>query len=305
MPRISEALRPVPITSGPHPSLQAFTLVELLVAVTIIVVLLAMLSPAVEKAVYQAELAACAARLHGLAVGVTQYTIHNARLYPTPKGASARHHTVLTTWGWDMRPLLQSYVSINGHLLDPLAGKIDLEGSKQDGSIIFTGNQANYSLWFDWRWSGYGASEQGMRRYGDRFTWTGSAGLVRRFSLLAADWIDDSSTGYTMGGHPDDAGLLQFIRRQDENPPWWNAPGQTVTLSWWQRTTGDDRGLIDRNFAHDDGSVRRFTRQPWGDGPATPGGRGPGDSRMVTAPVFAGPAQSGEWPARKTYLPVE
>ena len=39
----------------------AFTLIELLVVVTIIVVLLAMLTPALDKAIYQAELAVCGA----------------------------------------------------------------------------------------------------------------------------------------------------------------------------------------------------------------------------------------------------
>lgn len=40
---------------------KAFTLIELLVVITIIVVLLALLVPALDKAIYQAQLSVCAA----------------------------------------------------------------------------------------------------------------------------------------------------------------------------------------------------------------------------------------------------
>ena len=40
----------------------AFTLVELMVVITIIVLLLALMMPALDKAVYQAELASCMTR---------------------------------------------------------------------------------------------------------------------------------------------------------------------------------------------------------------------------------------------------
>ena len=61
---------------------KAFTLVELLVIITIIVVLLALLAPAMGKAIYQAQLAACATRLKSFATGVTVYAIDYRRSYP-------------------------------------------------------------------------------------------------------------------------------------------------------------------------------------------------------------------------------
>src|SRR5258708_15496333 len=67
---------------GPHnlprePAMKrrgAFTLIELLVVVTIIVVLLALLTPALDKAIYQAQLARCAAQIKGIGAGATAYS---------------------------------------------------------------------------------------------------------------------------------------------------------------------------------------------------------------------------------------
>jgi len=59
-----------------------FTLVELLVVITIIVILLALLTPAMDKAIYQAELAVCGAKLNGIAAGVTLCASANRRHYP-------------------------------------------------------------------------------------------------------------------------------------------------------------------------------------------------------------------------------
>ena len=43
----------------------AFTLIELLVVITIIVILLALLVPAINKGIYAAELAKCGSQLKG------------------------------------------------------------------------------------------------------------------------------------------------------------------------------------------------------------------------------------------------
>src|ERR1041385_2867875 len=134
----------------------AFTLIELLVVVTIIVVLLALLTPALDRAIYQAELTACGARLHGLGFGVLSYAMDHNRQYPTPSAGIARWHICLTTWGWDMRQPLKGYVSVNKHLTDPLAGKIDIEDSKEDASRPLIGTFSNYSIFWDWRYTALG-----------------------------------------------------------------------------------------------------------------------------------------------------
>ena len=57
-----------------------FTLVELLVVVTIIVILLALMAPALDKAVEAAQRAKCAANMHSIATGAVTYAILNKRV---------------------------------------------------------------------------------------------------------------------------------------------------------------------------------------------------------------------------------
>lgn len=60
----------------------AFTIIELLVVVTIIVVLLALLAPALDKAVEQAERVLCASNLHHTTAALGQYALDMKRNYP-------------------------------------------------------------------------------------------------------------------------------------------------------------------------------------------------------------------------------
>ena len=65
--------------------ISGFTLIELLVVITVIVVLLAMLAPALEKAIGHAERVQCAGNLHGLAMATTFYLNDFKRTYPDPQ----------------------------------------------------------------------------------------------------------------------------------------------------------------------------------------------------------------------------
>src|SRR5687767_12600186 len=65
---------------------KAFSLVELLVVVTIITVLMALLAPAMDQAIYQAELAVCGANQRTTAGAVTLYAAGNKRSYPYRPG---------------------------------------------------------------------------------------------------------------------------------------------------------------------------------------------------------------------------
>ena len=66
-------------------SRRGFTLIELLVVVTIIVVLLAMLVPAMGKALETSSRVSCAAELHQISVSCLSYATDNDRLLPTGK----------------------------------------------------------------------------------------------------------------------------------------------------------------------------------------------------------------------------
>ena len=76
------------------PMSRAFTLVELLVVVTIIVILLALLTPALDKAVVQAQLAVCGARQKAMGNIFITYATESKQMLPS---------------GW--RTLLAAYVS--------------------------------------------------------------------------------------------------------------------------------------------------------------------------------------------------
>ena len=110
---------------------RAFTLIELLVVVTIIVVLLALLTPALDKAIYQAELAVCATHLNGIAVGVTDYSVAFKRWYPYRDFSSGDRpeqpqYLGDTREAGDHRPALKGYVSLKSYL-DPLTIPVQIE----------------------------------------------------------------------------------------------------------------------------------------------------------------------------------
>src|SRR5688572_24681708 len=120
----------------------AFTLIELLVVVTIIVVLLALLVPALDKTIYQADLVACAAKLDAIGGLMTSGAAANQRRYPDrlpvwaptvvnlPKQPNP--NTPGGFDGGDNRPALRGYLgaSLNKMLNDPLCKPVDIDGSK-------------------------------------------------------------------------------------------------------------------------------------------------------------------------------
>src|ERR1043166_7253693 len=110
----------------------AFTLIELLVVITIIVILLAILTPAVDRAIYQAELAVCMTNLHGIHIGAQSYAMEHKRYYPKRDIAGggeeimqiAAPHPLDTRASsqFDLRPAIRGYIELKA-LVDPLTAK--------------------------------------------------------------------------------------------------------------------------------------------------------------------------------------
>ena len=267
----------------------AFTLIELLVVVTIIVVLLALLSPALDQAVYQAELAVCATHQRAAGGGLVVYAADHRRHYPYRKGVreAADWETArLSVDGFDDRVPLNGYISLNSVLNDPLNQAVDYVNTRS-GSFVYT----PYALWFGWRFAG----EKGMFKLGDRFTWRGSS-----FSLLLGDldMVYDNSSA--LGAHPDDANLMPRVVLQDEPSPYpFLAPGTNIgnansVVSWYWLFGSHIRGLVDLNFLTDDGAVVRHSRIAWEE--TIP----PGHDRLTSVPwIMSGSA----WPAAHTTVP--
>jgi len=78
------------------PPRNAFTLVELLVVVSIISVLISMLAPAIEQSFEEARKAVCATNLHAVHMGVLDYAqLSNGRLTPPYQGNTGRIQVAL------------------------------------------------------------------------------------------------------------------------------------------------------------------------------------------------------------------
>ena len=243
----------------------AFTLVELLVAITIIVLLLALLTPALDKAIYQAELASCGAQLRGIATGVSTYAVNYRRSYPdrfaSANGgylAGALRHNYAAL---DDRPKLTPFVPIKAHL-DPLCGKVDLSPEANDSdAMVFS----NYDLYFGMRFYDGGVAQKGLMRLGDRMEWRDE-----QFNVLATDHDRVHVTAYSMSSHPDrdEKAILAIWQSRNfvEFAPGLGTAGK-YTLSRWD-TAGMGvipagagvilRGDVDTNTAFADGSVRRY-----------------------------------------------
>jgi hypothetical protein len=244
-----------------HPS--AFTLIELLVLVTIIVLLLALLAPALDKAIYQAELATCGAKLKSVGSAAVQYALEARRSYPD-RGFATRDPD---TSGWispqdlvrpvdlyDMRPPLRGYMAVNKQLQCPMTDQLDLEDTRVDENVF-----ASYAMWWAWRYNVPNAPPtRGMFKVGDRWTWKDT-----RFSILAGDYDALLHDDSVQASHPDRAGLLSLLSAKYKSLTGTgvgDVQANAFTLSVWHRgkPAAIQRGLIDVNSVFDDGSVGRL-----------------------------------------------
>jgi prepilin-type N-terminal cleavage/methylation domain-containing protein len=254
-----------------------FTLVELLVVITIIALLLALLMPAMDQAIYQADLVRCGANQHGVGAGVLTYAFDHKRAYPYRPGAREDlgwHHYRISsdTQGHDDRPYLVGYVNLK-LFLDPFLPSLNLDNSDLQVGVFSTIN-----LYYGFQYARYNfgiqqSSDAGMFRVGDKLEhdWR-DEGRLRRWGYLASDRDDiQSNTSNNWGSHPDADGLRSIRAVDDEMEL-----GKQLTYARWQRIGGQGhyRGLVDLNFLRDDGAVERYNAVKHED-----------DERMDKAPI--------------------
>jgi type II secretory pathway pseudopilin PulG len=281
-------------------SRRVFTLVELLVVVATIAVLISLLTPALEDAVYQAELTVCGARHRALGSAVTTYATDSRRWYPY---RSAVHAGNVAAWpaavsngtitedevaglatgegyaAYDDRPRLRPYLSLNGTLNCPLAPTVDIDGSKRD-TIVRTA----MDLWFGWKYRGYA----GMNRLGDDWQWNDSD-TEQRFSLLSGTPLVIHKNGTTAtSSHFDREGTYSVNVLQDgyssETAAEYNHRNYStlnMTLTQWV-SNDTQRGPVDLNHGYADLSVRRTSAALW-----------QGDSRLSRVARFS---TGKDWP---------
>ena len=255
---------------------EAFTIVELMVVITIIVVLLALLTPGMEQAIYQAELAVCGTTLRTHGTGVLTYAFDYKRAYPYRVAIRDRDPLVWQPTQLyinsfeikvDERPTLRPYTSIDTTLC-ALSGGIDADRPPGFNDAWVYGN---YNRWYGWRYAG----QPGMFKVGDKLTYLGpydaahmESGL-KQFSVLVTDRdaYGPQEHNSAQSSHPDANGVLRSWRFQDaQAPPQWNPYGPAsgvvyggrITLSIWMTFDQSAKGELDLNYAYDDGSVRRL-----------------------------------------------
>jgi prepilin-type N-terminal cleavage/methylation domain-containing protein len=282
----------------------AFTLVELLVVITVIAVLLAMLAPARERAIYQAELAVCSANLSSIANSAAMYASSNQRAYPyrpcvvvgrfqmpnnlfyrgsiDPQGGAGGvllEGRVGAPFDTDDRPYLRDFGF--GVFVDPLSGGIDVrpEATAPETWVVF----GNYALWFGMGFPGH----KRMVRMGDGLT-SNADGVERRLSILAGD-LDTILPGVgvsTYNSHPDEPMTQNLVVLYNEGGT-TGIPNNQM-MSQWQKAGPADgiRGKVDSNHAYADGSVHRFVGVEWNEYET---------GRMVRVPQAAYRADVTRW----------
>ena len=249
----------------------AFTLVELLVVITIIVILLALLTPALDRAIYQAELLQCAAgSMKAGTTGLAQYAFNNKRQYPTrgPSGGHIPDH-VKTPGSQNVIGDLKDYVG-TGSFYDPFTSGVDLseEANHADTTIL-----ANQNWYNDWSRPSWHSSIRGvLKKMGDRlsfvpyYEWGKPADQQRvaHSSVLISDLdVVYATTPYSIVGHPDPNGAVPDEKFQNEGYVRRVIPISKVTLHWFIGPA--HRGPLDLNYAYQDGSVERLTQVEFND----------------------------------------
>jgi len=268
---------------GPRGSwLVAFTLIELLVVITIIVVLLALLVPAMEKAIYRAELTVCASQLRGIGSSVTMYAHEYKRFYPYrglegtlnpangrppnyDQAAEIKYHPAVTDRPFDQRQTLRiAMPNLNKQLSDPLTGYLDLEA---DAEVIF----APYNLW--WGFTYYNQTNpRVMHKIGENWSYN-NAGAIEMHNVLAGDRDLVRPGTDSQSSHPDDVhGDGTMVRRvwQNQQGPWLIAAGRMTMACWFSsgsdvflELTSGRRSPVDNNYVMNDGSVTLINRVQW------------------------------------------
>jgi hypothetical protein len=243
-----------------------------------------MMAPALERAIYQAELAVCAANQSGIATGTITYASSFKRHYPyrayvDDNAMGSVEHRQLTVpgnrWnsgqpeGYDDRPAVRPFVAIKTFNC-PMTADLDLDISDSFDTYVY----GSFMRFAGWRYINThltqgrdttspltpGTPRKGMMKLGDRWDIGDIPSRVMGGDHYRAVFV--FGTGVE-SAHPDNTELLSLYAFQDQpldeiNRAQRGDPDANHTLSQWYRFPGDDVDGVDVQYHYDDGSVERF-----------------------------------------------
>jgi prepilin-type N-terminal cleavage/methylation domain-containing protein len=255
-----------------------FTLVELLVVVTIIVLLLALLAPALDRAIYQAELAVCGSQMRSLSGASLLYAMGQRRAYPGRDERSSDSAMEIkqrvnapglatgTGGTFNVPGLLESYIGVRAWVDPFLQGAgLRIEEAMQDPDAVL---MPGYHYYPDWGTANNFITR--MTRMGQKLIFDAPEGDTRRFGIIVADRDARMNENAGNNSHPDKASVQHLWGYQEGGNPWLGmgdaAPfaGPTtgnVYVAWW-RGARARTGLLDNHYALDDGSILRLNDVP-------------------------------------------
>ncbi|MBI1368440.1 MAG: prepilin-type N-terminal cleavage/methylation domain-containing protein [Planctomycetes bacterium] len=232
---------------------RAFSLIELLVVVSIVALLVAILLPSLRQARYAARLTVCASNLHQSGLGFLGFAADHAGRYPEH---GFNKPTALKQGATDLRDAYNPYVDLN-RLACPFTESIDYTHPP----LAATNSVEWTYVWFaGWRFA-YNAD--GLYGAGD----TSFSNGTYNFNLLAGDQLWSRVDGtFPHASHPGrDMGLLTAGANTSPATTTVSYSAASWTFIRWENAANNFAagGENDLNFLYTDLSCKTIGRVTW------------------------------------------